>query len=77
MRNENLTDEQVEKEIERLKASPLVKLAKREQTIRYKRRQYLYQLRGLEKHGRELQNAGITMEILNGMDIESLDSLEI
>ena len=44
-----LTDEQVEKEIERLTQSPLVALARREQRLRYRRRQYLYQLRDLEK----------------------------
>ena len=37
---EFLTDEQVEQEIEKLQDSPLVKLARKEQRIRYKRRQY-------------------------------------
>lgn len=68
MAKEILTDAQVEAEIERLKNSPLVKLAKREEAIRYKRRQYLYCLRTYERKGRELQKAGITMEILNGID---------
>lgn len=69
-----LTDEQVEREIERLTASPLVALARREQRLRYKRRQYLYQLRDLEKKGRALEKAGITMEVLNGMyEEESYD----
>lgn len=62
-----LTDEQVEKEIERLTQSPLVALARREQRVRYRRRQYLYQLRDLEKKGRALEKAGITMEVLNGL----------
>ena len=44
-----LTDEQVEQEIERLNASEAVALARREARLRYKRRQYLYQLRDLEK----------------------------
>lgn len=74
MAKEPLTDSQVEQEIERLLKSPLVKLAKREQQIRYKRRQYLYQLRNFEKKGKELQAAGITMEILNGLDVEDLDN---
>ena len=74
MAKEPLTDSQVEQEIERLLKSPLVKLAKREQQIRYKRRQYLYQLRNFEKKGRELQAAGITMEILNGLDSEVQDT---
>ena len=71
---EFLTDEQVEKEIERLTHSPLVALARREQRLRYKRRQYLYQLRDLEKKGKALEKAGITMEVLNGMyEEESYD----
>ena len=65
---EHLTDEQVEQEIERLKQSPLVKLAKKEEMIRYRRRQYLYQLRNFEKKGKELAEAGITMEILQNLD---------
>lgn len=70
MANKPLTDEQVEKEIERLLSSPLVKLAKKEQRIRFRRRQYLYQLRNYEKKGRELEAAGITMEILDALDEE-------
>ena len=62
-----LTDEQVEREIERLTASPLVALARREQRLRYKRRQFLYQLRDLEKKGLALERAGITMEVLNSL----------
>lgn len=49
-----LTDEQVEKEIARLSESEYVKLAKKEESIRYKRRQYLYCLRSYEKKGKEL-----------------------
>ena len=62
-----LTDDQVEKEIERLTKSPLVALARKEQRLRYKRRQYLYQLRDLEKKGKALEKAGINMEVLNAM----------
>lgn len=62
-----LTDEQVEMEIERLNKSPLVALARREQRIKYRRRQYLYQLRDLEKRGKALEESGITMDVLNGM----------
>ena len=62
-----LTDEQVEKEIERLNASEAVALARREARLRYKRRQYLYQLRDLEKKGRALLDAGITREVLDSM----------
>lgn len=68
-----LTDEQVEKEIERLIDSPLVKLARKEMRIKYKRRQQLYSLRNLEKRGRELQKAGITLEILNSIDLATSD----
>ena len=67
MKKDYLTDEQVEKEIEKLLESPLVKLAKKEERIRYRRRQYLYQLRNYEKKGKELKKAGITMEILETM----------
>lgn len=62
-----LTDEQVEKEIERLSESEFVKLAKKEENIRYRRRQYLYCLRSYEKKGKELAEAGITMEMLEQM----------
>lgn len=62
-----LTDEQVEHEIEKLKKSPLVKLAKKEEMLRYRRRQYLYKLRGYEKKGLELASAGITIEVLEAL----------
>ncbi len=65
-----LTDEQVEKEIESLKQSPYVKLARKDARIKYKRRQALYNLRDLEKKGKELAKAGITMDILEKMDAE-------
>ena len=71
MKKEILTDDQVEQEIERLLESPLVKLAKKEMRIKYKRRQYLYSLRNFEKRGKELQKAGITMDILNGIESET------
>lgn len=66
-----LTDEAVEEEIIRLQASPLVKLARREEAIRNRRRQYMYQLRMYEKKGRELQAQGITLEELS--DLGSLE----
>ena len=62
-----LTDEEVEQEIERLRQSPLVALARREQRLKYRRRQALYTLRDLEKKGRALEKAGINMEVLNAM----------
>lgn len=71
-----LTDEQVEKEIARLTDSPLVKLARKEMRIKYKRRQQLYSLRNLEKRGRELQKAGMTLEMLNGIEATIPDAEE-
>lgn len=62
-----LTDEEVEREIERLNASDAVALARRDARLRYKRRQYLYQLRDLEKKGQALLKAGITREVLDAM----------
>ena len=67
MAKEFLTDEQVEREIERLNASSDVALARRYQRFKYRRRQYLYQLRDLEKRGRALKAAGITQETLDDM----------
>ena len=65
-----LTDEQVELEIERLLESPLVKLAKKEESVRYRRRQYLYKLRAYENKGKELAASGMTIELLEAMDNE-------
>lgn len=65
-----LTDEQVEAEIEKLKESDFVKLAKKEERIRLRRRQYLYCLRQYEKKGKELAKSGITIEMLETMDNE-------
>ena len=68
MARDFLTDEQVEEEIARLLCSPHVKLAKKEQAIRYKRRQYMYTLRAYEKKGRQLEAKGVTMESLFSLD---------
>ncbi len=68
MKSNYLTDEQVEKEIERLQNSELVKLARKEERIRYARRQLLYSLRSYEKKGKELLASGITMEVLMGLE---------
>lgn len=67
MAKEFLTDEQVEEEIEKLRDSEDVKLARKELRLRYKRRQSLYNLRNLEKRGKELRKSGITEEILDEM----------
>ena len=60
-----MTDEAVEAEIERLRNDPNVALARREERIRYRRRQLLYQLRMYEKKGKALAAAGITMDLLD------------
>lgn len=65
MPKEFLSDAQVEKEISRLTNSEAVKLARREQRIKYRRRQQLYTLRVLEKRGRQLMEQGVTMEALD------------
>lgn len=64
MPKEIMTDDQVEREIAWLLESPYVKLAKREEQIRQRRRRYMYDLRYLEKKGRKLEEAGITLEML-------------
>lgn len=56
------TDEKVEEEIARLLKSDDVKLAKKENAIKNRRRQYMYQLRMFEKRGKELSESGINMD---------------
>lgn len=68
MAREFLTDEEVELEIDRLTKSEAVKLARREQRIKYRRRQQLYTLRAYEKRGKQLMAEGVTMEALDIMD---------
>ena len=53
-----MTDEDVEREIDRLRKSEFVKIAKREEQIRYARRNLLYNLRSLERKGRQLYEMG-------------------
>jgi hypothetical protein len=65
-----LTDEQIELEIERLSNSPLVKLARKEERIRFKQRQKYYLLKCYEKKGKALADAGVTMEMLEKIDKE-------
>ena len=67
MAKEWLTDQEVEQEIESLRTSPMVQLARREQALKYKRRQALYQLRNLEKRGCKLAEQGITMDNIEVM----------
>lgn len=63
-----LTDEQIEKEIERLKNDPQVKLSKANQRLKYKRRQQLYTLRWHKKEGKKLEKSGITLEMIKTME---------
>lgn len=56
------TDEQVEKEIKRLKSSEYVKLAKKEQSIKYRRKQQMWTLQYMEARGKQLASNGITFE---------------
>lgn len=68
MPREFFTEERVEQEIERLTNSEAVKLARREQRIKYRRRQQMYTLRALEKRGKQLMAQGVTMEALDILD---------
>lgn len=66
-----LTDDEVEAEIARLQASPHVKLAKKEERIRCRRRQYMYTLRMYEKKGMALEESGVTMSGLSEIEAET------
>jgi hypothetical protein len=61
-RNKRWTDEQVEAEIARLKESEFVKLARREQQIKYRRKQQMWSMQYLEARGKQLASEGITPE---------------
>ena len=65
-----LTDEQVEQEIESLKNDPHVKLFQANQRLKYKRRQKLYTLRWQKKEGKRLEDSGITLEMIKSMEDE-------
>jgi hypothetical protein len=73
MAKDIMTDEMVEEEIHRLQNSPLVKLARREEAIRNRRRQYMYTLRMYEKKGKALEAQGITLEDLEEMGCDLFD----
>lgn len=60
-------NDQFKEEIERLKASEFVKLAQKEIRLKNKQRKYLYQLRWMEKHGKELAAKGYTMDNVEAM----------
>lgn len=74
MKHDNwLSDLEVEEEIERLKESEYVALARKEQRLQYKRRQILYNLRNLEKKGKALAAQGVTIENVERMLEEDED----
>ena len=56
------TDEEVEIEIHRLQNSDDVKIAKREQAIKYRRRQQMWTLQYMEKRGKQLREIGIDFD---------------
>lgn len=56
--------ELVDAEIERLKNTDAVKLAKKERSLQMKRRKYLADLRWLEKRGKQLMADGWTADTL-------------
>ena len=61
-RTKKWTDEQVEAEISRLKSSEFVKLARKEQQIKNRRRQTMWTLQYMEARGKQLASQGITAE---------------
>lgn len=75
-----LSEEDIETEIKRLQASPYVKLAKKEERIRHRRRQYMYTLRMYEKKGKHLAADGVTIdnldELVNEIDEDHVGQLQ-
>ena len=67
MAKDYLTDEMVAEEVERLKESEYVRLAQKEIRLKTKQRKYLYQLRWMDKRGRQLAEEGITLENMERM----------
>ena len=65
MFKKGLSDEEVEREIERLRKSPMVALARKNERLKNQRRQTMYTLRCLEKKGLALAAEGITSELLD------------
>ena len=57
-----LTDEQVEIELKKVRATPEYKLGIKERGLKNKRRQLLYRDKWLQKRGAELMAMGITVE---------------
>lgn len=65
--NQHDADAALEAEIARLREDEHVKLAKRYDYARNRRKQYLHQLRYYQKKRRELAALGVTMDNLNEM----------
>lgn len=63
------TDDQVEREIERLENSQFVRLARKKDRVDNARRQRMYTLRALEKKGIQLAREGWTLEMLDDMEV--------
>lgn len=59
---QNMTGREVENQIAILNASPAVRLAGKERSLKMKCRKYLYDLQWLERRGKELAAAGIDIE---------------
>lgn len=76
--NKKYTDAFVEEEIERLLQTQAVNLARKENQIRNRRRQYMYSLRWMEERGNKLMAEGCTMdnieEKLFGNNMEKEDA---
>ena len=60
-----------EAELNSLKKSPYVALARKEQRLKYRRKQVLYTLRTMEKRGRVLAEMGITFNVLDELERET------
>ena len=60
--NKKWTDEQVEAEITRLNNSEYVRLARKEQQIKNRRRQYMWTMQYLEARGKQLESIGVTYD---------------
>lgn len=59
---ESLSKEEMQAEIDRLKQSPYVKLGRKAEKAKRRQKNMLYSYRYLEKKGRELAEAGYTLE---------------
>jgi hypothetical protein len=60
--NKKWTDDAVEAEIARLEESEFVKLARKEKQIKYRRKQYMWNMQYMEARGKQLASNGVTFE---------------